>query len=88
MAKKNGKPNDDFPSKLKTSHVLFVDIDTSTNIAKTKVTRFALCVEKSAVMGTSLPPSAQGYDQQVMKEVSRDSKRDGKQQVSAEVSVP
>lgn len=61
MAKKNGKPNDDFPSKNISSSLRFIDIETSTNIAKTNVTRFALCLDKKAVLKIQ-PAPASGYD--------------------------
>jgi hypothetical protein len=34
-----------------------LDIETSTNIAKTNVTRFALCLDKRAVLKTQPPPA-------------------------------
>mmetsp|Transcript_8546 Transcript_8546/g.7897 ORF Transcript_8546/g.7897 Transcript_8546/m.7897 type:complete len:81 (-) Transcript_8546:132-374(-) len=39
MAKKSGKPNDDFP-----------DIEKNQNVAKTNVHRFALTIEKAAIV--------------------------------------
>lgn len=49
MAKKTGKPNDDFPSKFLNNEV-FVDIEKTQIVSKINYNRFALVVEKGAIV--------------------------------------
>ena len=49
MAKKNGKPNDDFPSKYPAISLLYVGIESTQIVAKVNYSRFALCFDPSAL---------------------------------------
>ena len=57
------------------NHLCITDIETSTNIAKTNVTRFALCLEKSAVQKI-LPPTSQSYEQTAIRDPLKEPKRE------------
>jgi hypothetical protein len=52
MAKKSGKPNDDFPSKTiltKLFLILQIGIERSQIVSKVNFTRFALCFDPAAI---------------------------------------
>lgn len=53
MAKKNGKPNDDFPSKNSFNYSFYLGIEKSQIVAKINYSRFALCVEQRALHSNS-----------------------------------